>query len=517
MRCAIYCRLSREDEDKSGESESIQNQKLLLTDYSNEQHWELVDIYCDEDYSGADRARPEFNRLLRDAKAGRFEVILCKTQSRFTRDMELVERYLHGLFPLWGIRFMALADHVDTELQGNKKARQINGLVNEWYLEDLSENIRMVLNHKRKQGDYIGGFPLYGYRLHPTEKGRLVVDPEASSVIQQIFRWALEGYGKQKIADMLNERGIPNPTRYKQEHGSAYTNGSLHDERGLWSRSSVGRMLHNEMYLGTMIQGTRKKLSYKSKKLVNVPKEDWFRVEGMHDGIIDRETFEAVAAIQRSRNKSCCSGDPHPLAGLVYCDACGSKLHKNTYQYQGQRHSYLRCSNKACPSRNSESSSPCSIRLDVLLPLIEAQVKQYLSAWYHPTYQEGNRNREEKQRLALQKESKQVLAQRVQRINALEALYLDKVSGLVSAEQFELLSSSLCEGIQMYQERLDVLALQLSCNPSSRDIALPSCKEASSEQIAITRPLLTSLISNVSVASKQKEDATQVINIFWRF
>ena len=138
MTCAVYCRLSREDEGRgAAESESIQNQKALLIAYAEKQGWALCRIYSDEDYSGADRARPAFNELLRDAQAGKFQVVLCKNQSRFTRDMELVEKYLHGLFPLWGVRFVAVVDNADTAARGNKKARQINGLVNEWYLEDL--------------------------------------------------------------------------------------------------------------------------------------------------------------------------------------------------------------------------------------------------------------------------------------------------------------------------------------------------------------------------------------------
>lgn len=513
MRCAIYCRLSREDDDKVLESESIQNQKTLLQDYAKTQQWELVDIYCDEDYSGADRSRPEFNRLLYDAKAGRFELILCKTQSRFTRDMELVERYLHGLFPLWGIRFIALADHVDTQLLGNKKARQINGLVNEWYLEDLSENIRMVLDHKRKQGDYIGGFPLYGYSLHPSQKGRLVVDPDAAAVVQQMFRWALEGYGKQKIADMLNEEGIPNPSLYKQEHGSAYTNGSLRDIRGLWSRSSVGRILHNEMYLGVMVQGTRKKLSYKSHKLVSVPKEDWFRVEGTHEGIIDPETFQAVLAQHKRRRKSGGDGEPHPLAGLVYCHACGSKLHKNAYQYQGMQHSYLRCPNKTCPLRFSETFAPCSIRLDWLLPLLERQVKSYLTAWYHPPDFTGTSDMEQKRRLSLEKEHKTLTAQHKQRTNALQSLYLDKVSGLLSAEQFCLLSQAISEDIRSYEERMKELKTQLL---PQKGKPFPSQREPNSHP-PITRELFNTLIASISIEGKCKLSATQNIHIYWGF
>lgn len=193
--------MSKEDEDKQQpESESIQNQKSLLINYAVERGWDIYHIYCDEDYSGADSLRPDFNRMIEAAKEKKFQIILCKSQSRFTRDMELVEKYIHGLFPVWGIRFIAVADNADTEIKGNKKARQINGLINEWYLEDLSENIRMVFDMKRRQGQYIGGFPVYGYQKDPKNKNHLIIEPEAAEVVRQIFQWALEGHGKQSIA-----------------------------------------------------------------------------------------------------------------------------------------------------------------------------------------------------------------------------------------------------------------------------------------------------------------------------
>ena len=198
MKCAVYCRLSREDGDGTRESESIQNQRALLTEYAAERGWEVYAAYCDDDYSGADRARPAFNRMLRDARDQKFEIILCKTQSRFTRDLELVEKYIHGLFPVWGIRFIAVVDHVDTALRGSKKARQINGLVNEWYLEDLSENIRAVFAQKRRAGQYIGSFPAYGYEKDPADHNHLVIDAQAAETVRLIFSLCLSGRGKQK-------------------------------------------------------------------------------------------------------------------------------------------------------------------------------------------------------------------------------------------------------------------------------------------------------------------------------
>ena len=148
MKVAIYCRLSDEDRDKisaTDDSASIQNQKSMLITYAINRGWEIYSIYSDDDYSGADRNRPEFNRLLQDAQARKFNIVLCKSQSRFTRELELVEKYIHTLFPMLGIRFVSLVDSADTDDRGNKKSRQINALVNEWFLEELSDNIREVL------------------------------------------------------------------------------------------------------------------------------------------------------------------------------------------------------------------------------------------------------------------------------------------------------------------------------------------------------------------------------------
>jgi DNA invertase Pin-like site-specific DNA recombinase len=162
-RAAIYCRLSEEDADKADpgqDSRSIQNQKSMLVRYAVEQGWQIYNIYSDDDYTGSDRERPQFNRLLEDARRGCFDIVLCKSQSRFTREMELVEKYIHGLFVEWSVRFVGYADNADTANRGNKKARQINGLVNEWYLEDMSQNIRTVLDAKRRQGEFVAALPL---------------------------------------------------------------------------------------------------------------------------------------------------------------------------------------------------------------------------------------------------------------------------------------------------------------------------------------------------------------------
>lgn len=319
MKAAIYCRLSKEDEDKIGESESIQNQKSMLLQYALENGFDIYQIYSDEDYSGIDRNRPAFNSMLQAASEHRFDVVLAKTQSRFTRDMELVEKYLHGKFMEWGVRFIAVVDHVDTNDTANKKSRQINGLINEWYLEDLSTNVRSVLDHKRKEGLFIGSFARYGYCKDPNAKGKLIIDPEAADVVRRIFSMALSGIGAHKIARILNDEKIPSPTAYKQLHGIHYRSALKNTNAALWSSPTVYQILHDQLYIGNMVQGKHKKISYKSEKTIWLPKSQWIVVENTHEAIIEREMFETVQRMMQERTRSGEKGTIHPLARKVVC------------------------------------------------------------------------------------------------------------------------------------------------------------------------------------------------------
>ena len=190
--------------------------------------------------------------MLEDAEVHRFDIILCKSQSRFTRELELVEKYINGLFPIWGIRFISLVDNADTSNKGNKKARQINGLVNEWYLEDMSENIRAVLTSRRKGGFHIGAFAPYGYKKDPEQRGRLLIDEEAAAVVREIITLFSQGYGKTAIARLLNERGIPNPTEYKRQHGLRYQQ-PKGKTGALWKYAAISGILTNELYIGNMV------------------------------------------------------------------------------------------------------------------------------------------------------------------------------------------------------------------------------------------------------------------------
>ncbi len=510
-------RLSKEDEEKhQPESESIQNQKSLLIEYALERGWDIYSIYSDEDYSGADALRPDFNRMLDAAKGGKFQIILCKTQARFTRDMELVEKYIHGLFPIWGIRFIAVADNADTEVRGNKKARQINGLVNEWYLEDLSENVRMVFDMKRRKGQYIGGFPIYGYKKHPTDKNKIVIDPEAAEVVRQIFQWSLEGHGKQEIAHMLNDLGILNPTLYKMAHGWTYRN-TARPNYTVWNKTTVWRILHNEMYTGVMVQGTMRKVSYKSKVQVPVPKDQWFRVEGTHEAIIDKETFEAVQRELALRSKTDGTGQKHILSGLVRCMDCGSSLTKATsIRPDGKKTAYMRCRLYAESGKNKKCSRH-SIRLDDLVELVSERIRYYVHNYFDINKLELAPQTDTR-RVALEQEQRTLTTQLDKQSLALRSLYLDKVSGLISEGQFADLNQSFLAEKSQLEKRLAQLNKELVTQKTLQGKAEAIAKAQELLTLGtIPRELVTLLIEKIEVGEKDPDTGNQEVKITWKF
>ncbi|MDE6590003.1 MAG: recombinase family protein, partial [Oscillospiraceae bacterium] len=369
-------------------------------------------------------------------------------------EMERVEKYIPGLFRIWGIRFIAVADNADTEVKGNKKARQINGLVNEWYLEDLSENVRMVFDLKRREGKYIGGFPIYGYRKDPADKNHIVPDPEAAEVVRQIFQWSKEGRGRQNIAYMLNQQGLPNPTRYKAERGWT-CNHPVKNDFGLWNKTTIGRILRNEMYTGVMIQGRRKKVSYKSKVIIDTPEDQWYRVEGTHEAIIDRETFEAVQRGLRLRTKTDGSGEAHLLSGLVKCAGCGSAMSKCSNGKQ----SYLRCKLYADSGKNKLCTRH-SVRLDQLIDLVSDRIRYYVQTCYELDSKDIQPQKDTR-REALKQERKALAAQLEKRSQALKTLYLDKVAGVISEGQFMELNESFLKEKSRLEQRLGKIDVEL--------------------------------------------------------
>ena len=521
MKAAIYCRLSKEDEDKIGESESIQNQKSMLLQYAMEKGFDIYQIYSDEDYSGIDRNRPAFNSMLQAASEHQFDVVLAKTQSRFTRDMELVEKYLHGKFVEWGIRFIAVVDHVDTNDTANKKSRQINGLINEWYLEDLSTNVRSVLDHKRKEGLFIGSFALYGYCKDPEAKGKLVVDPEAAEIVKRIFSMALSGIGAHKIARILNDEKVQSPTAYKQMNGIHYHIAAKNRNIGLWSSPTVYQMLHNQTYAGNLVQGRHKKISYKTEKTMWLPKSQWIVVENTHEPIIDMETFETVQMMLKERTRSGAKGEIHPLAKKIVCGCCGRFMEQTGRQPRADETKirYVRC---RMHQRAPEvcGNKTCTNLTD-LQNVVLQRIRAYVSDWFDPEKvklpEQDDPVRQRNQ--AMREELRKLRGDVERRRKAMQELYLDKVSGLIDSAQFFEMNKSFLNEVSSAEARIEKLESELEQQKEeSATIQTQMQRVRELAQVShLTRELAVLLVDRVMVGPKDARTGEQKITIEWNF
>lgn len=352
-KVAIYIRLSVEDKNKikkGDDSESIQNQRTMLNSYVRRQGWEIHGEYADEDISGIGEHRPSFERLLIDAKQGKFNIVICKTQSRFTRDMRVVEDILHGKFVGWNVRFIGVVDGVDTAISGGKKSRQINGLVNEWYVEALSEDLRATFKEKMKAGQFLGSYAPFGYEKSRENKHKLIIDEEASQVVKKIYKLYLEGFGTHKISKILTEEGILKPSLYKQKQDNKFSVPNL-SKHNLWGHTTINRILRNDVYIGTLSQGKDTTVSYKDKTRVRKDKKDWIVIEDNHQAIIKKDDFHRVQELLDSKRRSkATKGKAHLFATKVRCINCDGTMALSTTrsrskQYKVKEYRYLKCGN----------------------------------------------------------------------------------------------------------------------------------------------------------------------------
>ena len=365
-KVGIYCRLSIEDRDKAGDdSASIQNQKAMLRDYCHERDWEIYDIYTDDGYSGIDRSRPEFNRLLHDCESGNIDIVLCKDQSRFSRDTVVVEQYINDKFLEWGIRFIGVADNADSESESYSTMRLFTSAYNEMYVKDISSKIRRTLAYKREQGQFIGSFAPYGYMIDPNDKHHLIIDEEAATVVRMIFDMYVSGEGYRSIVQKLNDEGIASPSEYKRQRGSKYVNinADTSSSRGLWTQSTVARILANEMYTGTLVQGKSHHISYKNKKRKKVEQADWIRIPDAHEAIIDAETWSRTQERLNSHARvGKRSQELSPLSGKVRCAVCGRPMKRNVYYNKERTKKYygLQCASYKTGAMNCTNKSSIS-------------------------------------------------------------------------------------------------------------------------------------------------------------
>lgn len=526
MKVAIYIRLSKEDVKKimlGDDSESIKNQKLMLEDYAQKRNWEIYDYYIDEDYSGADRERPEFDRLLKDAENKKFSVIICKQQNRFARDLEIIEKIIHGKFLEWGIRFITVLDGADTSNTANKKSRQIHGMVDEWYLEDLSKNIREVFKVKMKNGQYLGAFAPYGYVKNPENRHQLIIDEAAAEVVRRIFSLYLQGFGTHTIAQILSKEGVPRPNEHiKKNTGNFYIpNVGKYD---LWSHTTINRILRNPVYIGTLVQGKESTLSYKNKKRVKIDQDNWVVRENAHDPIISKKDFLEVQKLLDNKRRKGNTGKTHIFATKVRCLHCGGTMVRCSTRKESSdhRYAYLKCKNNTlagdliCEKRNR-------ISYNDLYHFIEGEFVNIMNIYKN--YEEATEATLNKiKRVDYQKEIKkfrrniqEIDSQLLEKDRILVSLYKDKVENKISESDFFSISDFLKQEKEQLGRRKSELEKTIDEYKALEDVAtnVENIFQKYLENQKLTHELVVETIDYIEIGSLE-EDGTRKINVYWK-
>lgn len=330
---AIYLRLSKEDGDVAAgsrqESNSISNQKNLVQDYlESQKDIEVVSVRIDDGYSGVDFNRPEFQAMMKDIRDRKVDCVIVKDLSRFGRNYIEVGRYIEKIFPILGVRFIAINDNYDSINENNSEiVTAFKNLVNDSYIRDLSVKIRSNLEAKRKKGEFTGSFAAYGYRKSETNKGQLVVDEFAAGVVRDIFNMKLGGMSPGAIADKLNDSHILSPMEYKISMGENFRTSFKTNKKAKWAAGTVLRILENEVYTGVLVQGKRGTPNHKIKRMEVKDKKDWIRADNTHEAIIDKFYYDTIQRIMERETRRPPSGKGiYLLGGLIYCGNCGKPM-----------------------------------------------------------------------------------------------------------------------------------------------------------------------------------------------
>lgn len=325
---AGYLRLSREDGDKA-ESDSIGNQRALLERYIAETpDLTLVDFYQDDGFTGTNFDRPSFQRMVEDIRAGRVNCVLVKDLSRFGRDYIEMGRYLEREFPAWGVRFIAVNDHVDSERGRYDMLLPMKNIFNTQYARDISDKVRSAIQTKQRRGEFVGAFASYGYQKDPANHNHLIIDEGAAQVIRRIFDLFEQGCGKIKIAKQLNAEGIPSPSEYKRLMGERYHNGRKINSTTYWTYATIHRILQNQMYAGAMEQGRNQRPTMHG-KAKQLDRTQWTVVPGTHEAIISPEQWARVQELLQKRTRELSfEQNQSPFAGFLRCGDCGRAMVK---------------------------------------------------------------------------------------------------------------------------------------------------------------------------------------------
>ena len=516
---ALYCRLSQDDM-LQGESNSITNQKAILKKYADDNGFRNPVFYVDDGVSGTTWERDGFKTMLADIEAGKVGTVITKDLSRLGRDYLKTGEYIEIIFPDYDVRYIAINDGVDT-LRSENELMAFKNIFNDWYARDTSKKIRAVFKAKGQSGKPLSP-PIYGYKKSETDKYKWVIDDEPAEVVRKIFRYCIDGYGPTQIARMLTQEGIPTPTAYVLSHGKETCHKNAKTHR--WGTNTVCHILERPEYIGHTVNFRTHIKSYKNKKIVLNPKEDWLIFENTHEPIITQEEFDLVQELRKNKRRPQRSEVVNPFAGMVYCADCGEKMYLSRRKNERPEQEHMRCSTYA---KDTTQCSVHYIRTCVLNEIVLGELNRLLEtvrANEDEFIRTAMKNSVQKQSAELAK-AKKTLKQAEKRIAELDRLftrlYEDNVLGKISDERFAMMSTGYDdEQTTLKASVADLTEYIDTAEKKSSDVTQFIQLVQKYEHIdTLTPEIMHELIEKIVVHAPDKSSGkrTQQIDIYYRF
>ena len=524
----IYCRLSRDDE-RTGESVSIENQREMLSRYVREQGWNLYAAYCDDGVSGTTFDRPGFNQMIADATAGKINLVLCKDLSRLGRDYIESGKYTDVVFPSLGCRFIALNDGVDTIHKNNEMLVILKNVMNDLYARDTSNKIRAVKQSTFKAGKYVGCYAPIGYLKSPEDKHVLVIDPVTAPVVIRIFDLRCQGYSYRKIATTLNTENVPTPTTfYYMRQGKS----NIRKDGDFWAAPTVKAILRNEVYLGHMVQNKTGNVSYKVHKQIAKPESEWIRVENTHEPIIAQQTWDMVRELdaRNAKFRSGKAGETALFTGVLFCMDCKSPMRRYRDSRKHKDGSYgtyqgYACNRYAAGGKTACSGHIISQRLLIELLLIDIRFKAALAQNQPNALKEkimAQRNAAGVEQRKTLQATMEALDKRLAELEKLVvAAYEDKVKGAIpEAVCVQLLKRYEDERTEKLEQRTKLSAQLEVCQEDEKaaDDWLTIIRDYSKLE-ELDRPTLLRLVKRIEVGERRTVNGhdERDIKIYYNF
>ena len=518
---ALYARLSKDD-DLVGDSNSIVHQKEILAKYAKEHGFTNIEFYVDDGFSGTNFNRPDFQRMMADAEEGKISTVIVKDMSRFGRDYIMVGYYTEIYFSNLDIRFIAINDNVDSNIQTENDLTPFKNVFNEWYARDTSKKIRAVFKAKGNSGKHLTTNPPFGYKKDPNDKDKWIIDDEAAATVRRIFQMYVDGYRISEIGHKLTEEKVETPILYYMNRGIKTNARSEYPE--IWDLMSIKYILSQTAYAGHTVNFQTAVKSYKTKKQIRLPKEDWIIYRNTQEPIIDEKTFETVQQMRKVKRARTKYNEPNMFSGLLYCADCSNHL---TIQRVARNR---KMDNFSCATYRKKKKGLCSCHR-ILVSDLETIVKEDLQkvceyVFLHEKeftdeYLSGSKKETEKFKSKTKAELKQLSERQEEIGKIIRKLYEDNVCGRITDERFDFLAKSYDDEANdlkiKIQEHKNALASSVQ-NEEKLSKFLKVVKSYT-EIEELTPEILNSFIEKIYIGETEKYDGRkmQEVEIIYKF